>query len=243
MAKYIFGVRNGIHIFDLNKTAAQVELAVEFLKEVVRQQKRVLFVGTKKQARLVIREAAQRSGEFYVADRWLGGTLTNLQTIRKSVAHYERLEKLEASGEINQLPKKEVAKIRRELSKLRKNLEGIRGMSALPGAMFVVDICRESIAVSEARKLGVPVVAIVDTNADPDLVDYAIAGNDDAIRAITLIVNCIADAIIEAKAELKTATPLAPEGAAETPVTQSVGGQPVAAADAAAASSQPAAPV
>jgi small subunit ribosomal protein S2 len=220
MSKYIFGARNGIHIFDLNKTAPQIELAVGFLQQVVSEQKHILFVGTKKQARLVIREAAQRCGEFYVTDRWLGGTLTNLQTIRKSVAHYDRLEKLAQSDAINHLPKKESAKIRRELTKLRKNLEGIRGMTKLPGAMFVVDVCREAIAVSEARKLGVPVVAIVDSNADPDLVDYAIAGNDDAIRAITLIVNTIADSIAEAKAELKAATPIASETPApvETPV-------------------------
>ncbi len=222
MSKYIFGARNGIHIFDLNKTAPQIELAVGFLQEVVREQKHVLFVGTKKQARIVIREAAQRCGEFYVTDRWLGGTLTNLQTIRKSVARYDRLEKLDKSEAIHHLPKKEVAKIRRELTKLRRNLEGIRGMTKLPGAMFVVDICRESIAVSEARKLGLPVVAIVDSNADPDLVDYAIAGNDDAIRAITLIVNAIADSIAEAKAELKAAAPIATETAAsaETPAAE-----------------------
>jgi small subunit ribosomal protein S2 len=231
MSKYLFGARNGIHIFDLNKTVPQIELAVGFLQEVVRDQKHVLFVGTKKQARIVIREAAQRCGEFYVTDRWLGGTLTNLQTIRKSVAHYDRLEKLDKSDAINHLPKKEVAKIRRELAKLRRNLEGIRGMTNLPGAMFVVDICRESIAVNEARKLGIPVVAIVDTNADPDLVDYVIAGNDDAIRAITLIVNVIADSIAEAKAELKAAAAIATESPAPVAAPAAAEIAPVAPAD------------
>ena len=224
MGKYIFGKRNGIHIFDLHKTAPQLEAAVEFIKDIVRNQKGVLFVGTKKQAHQIIKEAAARCGEFYVTERWLGGTLTNLQTIRKSVARYDHLEKLDQSDAINTLPKKEVARIRRELSKLRRNLEGIRRMSKPPGAMFVVDIPREAIAVHEARKLGVPVVAIVDTNADPDLVDFLIAGNDDAIRAITMIVNIVADAILEAKAELKPAE--APPAEVAAPVETAVAAAP-----------------
>jgi len=208
MQKFIFGARNGIHIFDLTKTAPQIEAAVEFIKDIVRDRKSVLFVGTKKQARNAVKEAALRCGEFYVVERWLGGTLTNLQTIRRSVKRYDQLESLETSEAVSAIPKKELARLRRELAKLRKNLEGIRRMEKLPGALFVVDILREEIAVREARRLNIPVVAIVDSNADPDLVDFPIAGNDDAIRAINLIVNLVADAILEAKAELKPAEPV-----------------------------------
>jgi small subunit ribosomal protein S2 len=213
MGKFIFGARNGIHIFDLTKTAPQVEAAIEFVKDVVRDQKSVLFVGTKKQARQTIKDAALRCGEFYVTERWLGGTLTNLQTIRKSVSRYDYLEAIDSSETANTLPKKELARMRRELAKLRRNLEGIRKMQKLPGALFVVDILREAIAVHEARRLGIPVVALVDTNADPDLVDFPIAGNDDAIRAINLIVNAFADGIAEIRAELKPREPATAEAA------------------------------
>jgi small subunit ribosomal protein S2 len=211
MAKFIYGPRNGIYIFDLTKTAPQIEAAVEFVKDVVRERKSVLFVGTKKQASQTIKEAALRCGEFYVTERWLGGTLTNLQTIRRSVKRYDYLESLENNEAARSIPKKELAKMRRELAKLRKNLEGIRRMEKLPGALFVVDIVREAIAVHEARRLGIPVVAIVDSNADPDLADFPIAGNDDAIRAISLIVSLFADAVVEAKAELKGAEPIVAE--------------------------------
>ncbi|MCD8201737.1 MAG: 30S ribosomal protein S2 [Clostridia bacterium] len=198
MAKYIYASRNDIHIIDLQITVAKVEEAYKFVVETVKEGKSVLFVGTKKQAQEAVKEEAGRCGMFYVNARWLGGMLTNFKTIRTRVEHMEKLERMETSGELDLLPKKEVAKIKKELAKLQTNLEGIRNMTKLPGVVYIVDPHGEDIAVAEARKLGIPIVAITDTNCDPDLIDYVIPGNDDAIRAIKLISSTIASAVIEA---------------------------------------------
>ena len=194
MARYIYAARNDIHIIDLQLTVSLIEKAYNYVVDSVKEGKTVLFVGTKKQAQDAIREEAERCGQYYVNSRWLGGTLTNFKTIRSRI---DRMTKLE-SGEFDLLPKKEVAKLKEEMGKLQTNLNGIRNMTKLPGIMFVVDPHNEDIAVAEARKLNIPIVAITDTNCDPDLIDYVIPGNDDAIRAIKLISSVIADAVIEA---------------------------------------------
>jgi small subunit ribosomal protein S2 len=201
MKKFIFAARNGIHILDLNKTLTQIQVACGFIHETVLNGGSILFVGTKKQAQQEVKEAAIRVGMPYVVDRWLGGTLTNLRTIRRSVGRLKEIDSILASPEADQLPKKEIASLRREQHKLHRNLDGIISMERLPAAAFVVDILREQIAVHEARRLSIPIIAIVDTNCDPDLATYPIAGNDDAIRAIKLITNVIADTIAEAQAE------------------------------------------
>jgi len=201
MKRYIFDKRNGIHIIDLAKSLVMLQEAARFVHDTVAGGKSVLFVGTKKQAQQVIEETAQACGQHYVTHRWLGGTLTNTATIRNSVKRFRGLDQLITSGEIENLPKKEASRMRREYEKLRRNLCGIAGMAELPGAMFVVDINRESIAVAEANTLGIPVVAVVDTNCDPDPVDYVIPGNDDAIRAVRLIVAALADSIQKAAKE------------------------------------------
>jgi small subunit ribosomal protein S2 len=201
MKRYIFDKRGGIHIIDLSKSLVKLNQALEFVYETVADGKGILLVGTKKQAQTVIREAAERSDQHYVSHRWLGGTLTNSTTIRMSVKRMRELEALEQSGELDTMHKKEAAVLKRELNKLRQNLTGVARMANLPGAMFVVDISREAIAVAEAKKLGIPVIAIVDTNCDPDPVDYPIPGNDDAIRAIALITNAIAHTAEKAAAE------------------------------------------
>ena len=198
MSKYIYAARNDIHIIDLQLTVGLVEEAYKFVVETVKEGKSILFVGTKKQAQEAIKEEAERCGMFYVNSRWLGGTLTNFKTIRSRIDRMIKLEKMEESGEFDLLPKKEVAKLKEEMAKLQTNLGGIKDMNKMPGAMFVVDPHNEDIAVSEARKLGIPVIAITDTNCDPDLIDYVIPGNDDAIRAIKLISSVIANAVIEA---------------------------------------------
>lgn len=198
MSKYIYAARNDIHIIDLQMTVGLIEEAYKFVVETVKEGKSILFVGTKKQAQEAIKEEAERCGMFYVNSRWLGGTLTNFKTIRSRIDRMVKLEKMEESGEFDLLPKKEVAKLKEEMAKLQTNLGGIRNMNKMPGAMFVVDPHNEDIAVSEARKLGIPVIAITDTNCDPDLIDYVIPGNDDAIRAIKLIAGVIANAVIEA---------------------------------------------
>ncbi|HIE11181.1 MAG TPA: 30S ribosomal protein S2 [Kiritimatiellae bacterium] len=195
MKRFIYDERKGIYIIDLAKTLACLQEARRFVFEVVAGGKKILMVGTKKQARDTLREVAQRLGQPYVTFRWLGGTLTNHQTIRSSVSRMRRLETMEKDGTFGRLAKKEVSRLRRQLEKLRRNLEGIADMEQLPGAVFVVDTNREAIAVAEARRLGIPVVAIVDTNVDPDMVDYPIPGNDDAIRSIRLVVNVLAAAI------------------------------------------------
>ena len=199
MKKYIYGERNGIHIIDLQITVDLVEEAYKFVVDQVKAGKDVLFVGTKKQAQEAIREEAERCGMYYVNSRWLGGTLTNFKTIRTRIERLNKLDNMEKTGEFELLPKKEVLGLKAERDKLLHNLGGIREMKALPGVMFVVDPNCELNAVKEARKLNIPVVAITDTNCDPDLVDYVISGNDDAIRAVKLIASIIADAVIEAK--------------------------------------------
>ena len=199
MAEYIFTERNGIYIIDLQKTVKKVDDAYFFIREVAMNGQDVLFVGTKKQAQDSIKEEAERCGQFYVNARWLGGMLTNFKTIEKRINELNRLKEMEETGVFDVLPKKEVIKLRAEMEKLEKYLGGIKNMKRLPGALFVVDPRKERIAVLEARKLGIPVVAIVDTNCDPDEVDYVIPGNDDAIRAVKFISSKIADAIIEAR--------------------------------------------
>ncbi|TAL07153.1 MAG: 30S ribosomal protein S2, partial [Verrucomicrobia bacterium] len=204
MKPFIFDARNGIHIIDLSKTLAQLEAATDFLAQTVSKGRKVVFVGTKKQAQQAIRDTARDCGQFYVIERWLGGTLTNYATIKKSIARMKEIEKMEADGSINAYVKQEQSMIRREAARLHKYFDGIRGMDQMPGAMFVVDVKRERNAVAEARKLGIPVVAIVDTNADPDLVTYPIAGNDDAIRSVRMLLATISQIIVRAQAEFES---------------------------------------
>ncbi len=199
MAEYIFTERNGIYIIDLQKTVKKVDDAYFFIREVAMNGQDVLFVGTKKQAQDSIKEEADRSGQFFVNNRWLGGMLTNFKTIRKRIDRLNQLNAMEADGTFEVLPKKEVIKLKKEMEDLEKNLGGIKNMKKIPGAMFVVDPRKERNAILEAKKLGIPVVAIVDTNCDPDEVDFVIPGNDDAIRAVKLIAAKIADAIIEGR--------------------------------------------
>jgi small subunit ribosomal protein S2 len=200
MKAYIFGARNGIHIIDLQKTVRLFKVAYQFIVRIVTEGYSVVFVGTKKQAHESIVEEAERCGMFYVVNRWLGGTLTNLSTIRKSVARLKDLDAVKRDGTISRYTKKEALKMEKEFIKLERNLGGIKDMDELPGAIFVVDPKKERIAVKEARKLGIPVVAIADSNCDPDEIDFIIPGNDDAIRAIRLICSKIADACIEGHA-------------------------------------------
>ncbi|MCQ2504980.1 MAG: 30S ribosomal protein S2 [Saccharofermentans sp.] len=197
MKEYIFTERNTIHIIDLQKTVKKVDEAYDAMKELA-EQGNILFVGTKKQAQDSIKEEAERCGQFYVNNRWLGGTLTNFKTIKTRVARLLELRDMETDGTFDVLPKKEVAKLKLEMEKLDKNLGGLVGMTKLPAALFVVDTKKEHLAVAEARRLNIPIVAIVDTNCDPDEVDYVIPGNDDAIRAVKLIAGKMADAVIEA---------------------------------------------
>ncbi len=199
MKEYIFTERNGIYIIDLQKTAKKIEQAYAFIRDIAADGQKVLFVGTKKQAQDSIQEEAQRVGMYYVNNRWLGGMLTNFNTIKKRIARLEQLGRMEEDGTFDLLPKKEVIKLKAERDKLEKFLGGIKEMKTLPGAMFVVDPRKEKIAIAEAKKLGIPVVAIVDTNCDPDEVDYVIPGNDDAIRAVKLVASTIADAIMEGR--------------------------------------------
>ncbi|MCX7711846.1 MAG: 30S ribosomal protein S2 [Clostridia bacterium] len=199
MAEYIFTERNGIYIIDLQKTVKKVEEAYYFIREIAANGEDVLFVGTKKQAQDSIKEEAERSGQFFVNARWLGGMLTNFKTIQKRINRLKQLTDMEKDGVFEVLPKKEVIKLKGEMEKLEKYLGGIKDMKRLPGALFIVDPRKERNAIMEARILGIPVVAIVDTNCDPDEVDYVIPGNDDAIRAVKLIAGKLADAIIEAR--------------------------------------------
>ena len=198
MKKYIYGARNNIHIVDLQLTVEEIEKAYKFVVEVAKAGKSILFVGTKKQAQEAIAQEAERCGQYFINARWLGGTLTNFKTIRSRVDRLNKLDNMEKMGEFDLLPKKEVIELKKEREKLQLNLGGIREMHALPGALFVVDPHSEEIAVKEAKKLNIPVVAITDTNCDPDNIDYVIPGNDDAIRAVKLIASIIADAVIEA---------------------------------------------
>jgi len=201
MKPFIFDARNGIYIIDLSKTLAQLESACDFLHDTVAKGGQVLFVGTKKQAQQAVKEAAQTCGQLHVTERWLGGTLTNLKTIKRSLARLKEIEKMEADGSINNYVKQEQSMLRREAARLHKNLDGIRAMESAPQALFVVDINREHNAVAEARRLKIPLVAIVDTNCDPELVDYPIAGNDDAIRSVRLVLSVFTQTITQARAE------------------------------------------
>ena len=197
MAPYIFTERNGIYIIDLQKTVKKIDEAYNFMRSVAEQGKPVLFVGTKKQAQNAIKDEANRCGQYFIAERWLGGTLTNFKTISTRIARLDEIERMEEDGTMEKLSKKEVSKLKLEHEKLERYLGGIRDMKGMPGALFVVDPKKEKIAVREARILGIPVVGIVDTNCDPDDVDYIIPANDDAIRAVKLIAGRMADAIIE----------------------------------------------
>ncbi len=199
MAPYIFTERNGIYIVDLQKTIRKIEIAYRFISEIVSRGGTVLFVGTKKQAQDAIREEAERCGMFYVNHRWLGGTLTNFRTIKQRIERLHELREAEELGSWINLPKKEVAKLKNELDKLERNLGGIANMKQLPTCVYVVDTKKEHIAIAEARRLGIPIVAIVDTNCDPDEVDFVIPGNDDAIRAIKLVTSVMANAVIEGR--------------------------------------------
>lgn len=203
MKRFIFEERSGIYIIDLAKTMQQIRIALDVVARVVERHQSILFVGTKKQAKDVIKECAERTGEFYVSERWLGGMLTNLPTIRQSVKTLERIEKQIAAGE--GFTKKEMTLLNKEREKLDRNLSGIRAMRKPPGLLVVVDPSKEHIAVAEAKKLGIPVMALVDTNCDPDPIDYVIACNDDALKSIKLIVQALSDAVIDKKGELNIA--------------------------------------
>ena len=211
MARYIFTERNGIYIIDLQKTVKKLEEAYMFVRDVAANGDNVLFVGTKKQAGESIKEEAERAGAHYVNARWLGGMMTNFKTIRRRIQRLEQLRKMQEDGTFDRLPKKEVGKLELEIEKLEKYLGGIKTMDKLPGALFIVDPRKERIAVAEAKKLGIPLVAIVDTNCDPDEIDYVIPGNDDAIRAVKLIVGTMADAIIEGRQGAQNAEEAADE--------------------------------
>jgi small subunit ribosomal protein S2 len=214
MAKYIFAERNGIHIIDLQKTIQAIKDAYGAVRKAVAEGKTVLFIGTKKQAQQAVQKEAERCGMFYVNNRWLGGMLTNFTTIKKSLLRLKKLEKMEIDGTFENLTKKEISGLAKERLKLQKNLGGIKEMKELPGILFIVDTRKEAIAVAEAKRMGIPIVAVVDTNCNPDGINYPIPGNDDAIRAITLFTQIVANAVIEADNEvgLKIIETLGDEG-------------------------------
>ena len=231
MSKYIFNSRNDIHIINLEDTVVLIDKAYDYIKEMASQGKTILFVGTKKQAQKAIEDEAKRCGMYYINSRWLGGTLTNFKTIRSRIERLNKLNTMEKVGEFNLLPKKEVIKLKAERDKLEKNLGGIKDMTKLPDVLFVVDTKKEHIAVKEAKTLNIPVVALLDTNCDPEPIDYVIPGNDDAIRAVSLIAGAMANAVIEAKegvapvieeetAEATESVEVAEEVAAEETTTQ-----------------------
>ncbi len=201
MKKYIFAERNGIHIIDLQKTIAAIKDSYEAVRKITASGKSVLFVGTKKQAQQAIQKEAERCGMFYINNRWLGGMLTNFSTIKKSLQRLKKIEKMEVDGTFDSLTKKEVSALQKEKSKLEKNLGGIKEMKELPGAVFIIDTHKEQIAVAEAKRMGIPIIAVVDTNCNPENIDYPIPGNDDAIRAISLFTSIIANAVIESDNE------------------------------------------
>jgi small subunit ribosomal protein S2 len=233
MKPFIFDARNGIHIIDLSQTLTQLEKAVDFLNVTVRKGGKVLFVGTKKQAQQCVTDTAKECGQFYVTERWLGGTMTNFNTIKTSIKRLKEIEKMEADGSINNYVKQEQAVIRREVARLHKYFDGIRQMDKLPAALFIVDIKREHNAVAEAVKLKIPIVALVDTNCDPDLVDYPIAANDDAIRSVRTIMATVGQAITQANAEFESKRARRPDtDPAPAPVTE---GQPAVTPEAVAA--------
>ena len=201
MARYIFGERNGIYIINLERTEKELKSACDFLSNIASRGEYILFVGTKKQAQQAIIDESNRCEMFYVDQRWLGGTLTNFETIRKSIKRLDQLEAMRDDGTFDKLKKKEVAVYTKEMSKLLKNLGGIRSMDKLPGALFIVDIKKEETAVKEARRLKIPIVALVDTNSDPDVIDYVIPGNDDAIKSVRLVAAAVSEAIIEGRSK------------------------------------------
>jgi small subunit ribosomal protein S2 len=205
MAKYIFGSRSNIHIIDLQKTAKELKKAYKFIREMAASGESILFVGTKKQAQEAIMTEAQRSGSYYVSERWLGGTLTNFDTIKKSISRLNELDKMKSDGLFRVMSKKEVSRLEKERSRMMKTLDGFKKMEGLPGCMFVIDPVQEATAVLEARRMEIPVVAVCDTNCDPDLIDYPVPGNDDAIRSVKLFCALMADAILEGKAESEKA--------------------------------------
>jgi small subunit ribosomal protein S2 len=211
MKPFIFDARNGIHIIDLSKTLPQLEAACDFLGVTVRKGGKVIFVGTKKQAQQCVKDTAKECGQFYVTERWLGGTLTNFSTIKTSIKRLKEIEKMDTDGSLAQYVKQEQAMIRREAGRLQKYFDGIRSMDKLPAAMFVVDIKREHNAVAEARKLKIPIVALVDTNCDPDLVDYPVAANDDAIRSVRMLIATVGQTITQAGAEFESKRARVPE--------------------------------
>lgn len=218
MGKFIFTERNGIHIIDLHKTLKSVEKSYAVVRDVVKEGELVLFVGTKKQAQQSVKEQAERCGMYYVNNRWLGGMLTNFKTIKKRIERLKELERMEEDGTMTLLPKKEASLLKKEMLKLSKNLGGIKEMPKIPGAIFIVDTKKETLAITEAKKLGIPVIAMVDTNADPNEVDYPIPSNDDAIRSVTLMSTVMANAVIEAKQgqeEAAAAENTVEEGSAE----------------------------
>lgn len=221
MKNYIFTKRNGIHIIDLEQTVVKLDIACEFIKQVISEGGHILFVGTKKQAQEALKEEAERCGMFYVNQRWIGGTLTNFATIQSRIDHLVRLEDQQARGEFSRLPKKESMKLEEEITKLNQQMGGIKAMTSLPAALFIVDPTKERIALSEAKRMGIPVVAICDTNCNPDELDYPIPANDDAIKAIKLVCSKMADAVIEAKSSgMITAAESQPEGTAEAEITE-----------------------
>lgn len=197
MRPFIYGARNGIHIIDLDQTARLFQRAFNFVQETVARGGQVLFVGTKRQAQEIVQEEATRSGSFFVVNRWLGGTLTNFRTIKQGLERMRQLERMKEDGTYLQLPKREVSRLEKERERFEKYVGGLKNMNTLPAAVFIIDPAMETIAVSEAKKLGIPIIAITDTNCDPDLVDYVIPGNDDAIRSIKLITQRVADAVVE----------------------------------------------
>jgi small subunit ribosomal protein S2 len=207
MRQYIYGARNGIHIVDLDQTARLFTRAYRFIQETTSRGGHVLFIGTKRQAQEIVTEEANRSGSFYVVNRWLGGTLTNFRTIKQGLERMRQLERMKEDGTYLQLPKKEVSRLEKERERFEKYVGGLKNMGAIPAAVFIIDPSMEPIAVQEARKLNIPIVAITDTNCDPDLIDYVIPGNDDAIRSIKLITSRIADACIEGAQRRKDAAP------------------------------------
>lgn len=233
MSEYIYTERNGIHIIDLQKTVRKADEAYMFMRQIAMDGGNVLFVGTKKQAQDSIAEEAARCGMFFINNRWLGGTLTNFTTIKKRIARLNELQKMAEDGSFDLRTKKEVAKLKLEMEKLEKNLGGIQGMPGIPACMFVVDTKKEHLAVAEAKRLGIPVVAIVDTNCDPEEVDYVIPGNDDAIRAVKLIAGRMADAVIEARQgeQMDAGEEASEEVAEEAAATEEVATEEVAATE------------
>ena len=228
MARYIFGERSNIYIIDLQKTAKKLADACSFVRNLVASGESILFVGTKRQAQLVTEEAAKQAGMFYINQRWLGGMLTNFTTIRKSVDRLKKIEQLSKDGTYDRLPKKEVIQLEKERGKLMKNLAGIRDMNKLPGAVFIVDTVKERICVAESNRLKIPIVAMVDTNSDPDGIDYPIPGNDDGTRSIRIITNSIVGAVLEGVSlRQNSVTPSVPAATVTTPVVPVVSESPL----------------